>query len=206
MDKLIFKTLVSNDEIDLVLNKVERYSGVRLPIVYAKNSKIVGVFLHNNLVACYMLVTRPGFRSIMFLPDNIRSSVELSSIDEFEMMEVNGLWIGPALKTPILQIRVWLQLVKDIFMCKKRFVLLMRDSRNSCMERFFDMANPRKLYSGQPFQSAENSTHASIEVSYTTRWKIVLNIHKYLRELADRQKRAKRGQIQRANGAYLKAS
>lgn len=190
MEALTFKTVTEQSEIDIVLERIEGYSGVRLPISYVSQGRIVGAFLHNRLVACYILVTKPDFRSLMFVPNEIKSSSKFFKNDSYEMMEVNGLWISPALKTPALQVRVWLQLIKDIFLSKKKYVLLMRDSRTRSMERFFGMAAPVSLYSGPPMLMSGQRTHNEIQVSYTTRWNIVLNIHKYLRELRDRNRRA----------------
>lgn len=206
MDKLIFRILKSNADIELVLEKIENYSGIRLPEVYASNSKIVGVFLHDQLAACYMLVTKPAFRSLIFVPDSIKRNDGFFSTDDFEMMEVNGLWIGPALKKPRQQLRVWMHLIKDIFMCRKKFVLLMRDVRNRNMERFMNMANPHILYEGAPQLMADDITHSKIQVSYTTRWKIVLNVHKYLAELIQRQRRAAAYTRQRELVRVLKQS
>ena len=190
MEKLIFRTITSEEETDLVLTKIEYYSGIRLPTGYAKKARIVGVFLQNKLVASYMLVTQPGFRSLLFVPDEIRKSNTYLQTNQFQMMEVNGLWIGPALKTPVMQMKVWLHLIKDIFFCRKNIILLMRDSRNKNMERFLNMANPQTIYKGSPLFMAGEQTHSEIQVSYTSRWKIVLNMHKYLVELRNRQRRA----------------
>lgn len=154
------------------------------------NSKIVGAFLNDKLVAGYMLVTSPKFRSLMFVSDEIRKNDAFFKNDEYEMMEVNGLGIGPSLKKPSLQIRVCMNLIKDIFFARKKFVLLMRNSRNLNMERFLNMANPTNIYEGQPSILGSQKTHDSIQVSYTSRWSIVLNIHKYLLELRSRQSRA----------------
>ena len=180
------------DETNQFLDRVENYTGVRLPKPYVSKSKIVGVFLHKKMVAGYMIVTQPSFRSVLFVPDEIKAISSFFNIDQFEMMEVNGLWIGPGLKTPSLQIRVWLHLIKDIFSCRKKYVLLMRNIRNRNMERFLGMANPNSLYKGAPVLMAGDVTHQAIEVSYTTRWSIVLNTHKYLLELLHRQRRAAR--------------
>lgn len=190
MEKLTFKTITTQEEIELVLQKIESNLGVRLSNDYANNSKVVGVFLQGQLSACYMLVTRPSFRSLLFIPDHVKKSTELFQNEEFEMMEVNGLWIGPALKNPIMQLRVWAHLVLDIFMSKKRFVLLMQNSNNKCMEKFMDMANPQCIYEGEPLLMAGEKTHKTIRVSFTTRWNIVLNAPKYLKELLQRQQRA----------------
>lgn len=190
MEKLIFRTIESNEEMDQYLSKVENYSGVRLSTSYASQGKVVGAFLNDKLVAGYMLITSPAFRSFLFVPDHIKTTNQFCEQDQYDMMEVNGLWIGPALKTPKLQIKVWLKLVRDIFRCRKNFVLLMRNARNKNMERFMGMANPVKIYQGSPFVMAGEKTHSQIEVSYTTRWKIILNVHKYIFELLQRQRRA----------------
>lgn len=191
MKKIEFRTVTVEAEIENVLDIVERHSGVRLPIDYAKKNKVVGAFLQEKLVATYMVVTKPDFRSLMFVPDQCLKETKLSSSDDYDMMEINGLWISPALKTPMLQARIWAHLIKDIFMAKKKYVLLMRDSRNKIMERFLNMANPTTLYDGPPMVMAGTRSHENIQVSFTTRWQIVLNSHKYVGEIHNRMKRAR---------------
>ncbi len=190
MEKLTFKEIESLEDINMVLNKFEFSSGVRLPLEYAKNSRIVGVFLHNKLVASYMLVTGPDFRSLLFVPDETKASNPFFEHDSYEFMEVNGFWMSPALKSPIQQVTVWLHLIKDIFFSRKKYVLLMRNLHSRNMERFMGMANPKPLFQGAPYVVDGNYTHNQIQVSYTTRWKIVLNSHKYLVEYRNRLKRA----------------
>lgn len=189
MEKLVFKPLTTKAQIDSYLDKVEHYSGVRLPYSYASNCNIVGVFLQDRLAAGYMLVTKPTFRSLMFVPDSVKKEHIFFNNDDFEMMEINGLWIGPALKTPNLQLRVWSRLILDIFKSRKKFILLMRNSRNKNMERFMGMADPESLYQGKPSLMVGENTHDEIEVSVTTRWKIILNSHKYIQEFMQRNKR-----------------
>lgn len=190
MEKLDFRVIETRLDQELFLDKVENYSGVRLSDTYISQSKMIGVYLDGKLAAGYMLVTQGPFRSLLFVPDEHQKRSKLSSIDSYEMMEINGLWIGPALKTPILQMKVWLRLVKDIFASKKNYILLMRDLRNKTMERFLGMANPKPVYTGIPMLMAGEKTHESIEVSFTTRWKLVLNSYKYALELLRRQKKA----------------
>ncbi len=58
------------------------------------------------------------------------------------------------------------------------------------MERFFNMANPSTLFEGSSLKMAGQSTYDEIQVSYTTRWNILLNMPKYFMELRNRQHRA----------------
>jgi hypothetical protein len=190
MNKLTFKVLSEKKDIETVLLKTENYSGVKLPYSYAAQNKVVGVFLQEQLVAGYILVTKPEFRCLMFVPSEAMATSKLASTDSYDMMEVNGLWIGPKLKTPMMQAKVWAHLIKDIFLSKKKYVLLMRDSRNRNMARFFGMANPIAIYDGPPLLMAGDNSHKNIQVSFTTRWSIVLNSYKYAAEIRNRMKRA----------------
>jgi hypothetical protein len=206
MEKLTLKIIESEEETLSVLDKIETNLGVKLPFDYAKNSKIVGFFLRGKLSACYMLVTRPGFRSLLFVPDKIKNENNFFDNESFEMMEINGLWIGPALKNPSMQLTVWAHLIKDIFMSKKRFILLMQNSNNKCMERVMNMANPSLIYEGAPSTMAGERTHQSIRVSYTTRWSVFLNAPKCLRELFQRQQRTKLSSKKKRHLQALKQS
>lgn len=187
MEKLVFRTITDKEEKEIVLDKIEHQTGVRLPDSYVAQSKIVGTFLHEKLVAGYMLVTRPSYRSLLFVPDSTKQSHQFFSNDSYDMMEVNGLWISPTLRKPSQQLRVWSQLISDIFFSRKKYILLMRNTKNRSMERFMNMSLPTEIYQGPPLVMAGDRTHNSIQVSYTTRWKLVLNAHKYVGELLRRQ-------------------
>ena len=206
MQNLEFRTITDKDGIENVLDKVERYSGVRLPTEYANKNKVVGAFLQEKLVATYMVITKPNFRSLMFVSGDNWKQTNLSVTDDYDMMEINGLWISPALKTPLMQARIWAHLIKDIFMSKKKYVLLMRDSRNKIMERFLNMANPTTLYDGPPMLMAGATSHAMIQVSFTTRWNIILNSYKYVSEIRNRMKRAQEFKKARSFSAQINSN
>lgn len=204
MEKLTIKTITSDAEIELYLDKVESYSGVRLPSNYVRNSEIVGFFLHERLVAGYMLVTKPGFRSLLFVPDSIKKSNEFFQHDDYDMMEVNGLWISPAIKTPKLQYQIWIKMIRDIFMSRKKYLLLMSDAKNKTIESLHALTNPTMLYEGAPMLMAGDKSHSNIRVGFTTRWSLVMNIPKYWMELKNRERRASQTARQRAYTRALK--
>ena len=145
---------------------------------------------NGQLASIYMLVTEPEFRSISFIPDEIKKTNPFFNEDQYNMVEINGLWISPSLKTPMLQVSVWGHLIKDIFLCKKKHVLLMRNSKTKSMERFLNMVNPEILYEGEPNQMSGQKTHQMIEVSHSTRWSIILNTPKYIQEFYQRKRRS----------------
>ena len=189
MGKLEFITMSKMNDINLFLEKVENYTGIRLPISYATNSKIVGVFSQEKLIAGYMLVTRPSFRSLMFVPDQIKENNSFFENDSYEMMEVNGLWISPAVKSPKDQFRIWMKLIRDVFLAKKKFLLLMSDVRNKNIEYIHSLTNPEYIYEGAPQLMAGEDTHKQVRVAYTTRWRAILNLPKYWMELKSREAR-----------------
>ncbi len=82
----------------------------------------------------------------------------------------------------------------------------MRNIHNKSMDRFMSMANPTHLYEGSPLLMAGENTHNEIQVSYATRWSIVLNARKYWLELRNRQRRAEQFQKQREYVRTLKQS
>lgn len=206
MEKLVIKTINTENETETFLDKVQSYSGVRLPENYVKNSEIVGFFLHERMVAGYMLVTKPGFRSLLFVPDSVKGSHEFFNNDDYDMMEVNGLWISPAVKSPKLQYQIWTKMIKDIFMSRKKYLLLMSDARNKTIESLHNLTNPEVLYEGAPDLMAGDKSHSTIRVGFTTRWRLLSNAPKYWWELKKRQQRAAQTARQRSFGkAGIKA-
>ena len=191
MEALAFREICEEPEIDLFLERFQDYVGVRLPEDYVRKSRIIGVFLGNRLVGGYMLVLSPSFRSLLFVPDRTKDKNIFFANSPYEMMEVNGLWISSTLRNPKMQMTVWFHLVSNIFMAKKKYVLLLRDSRNKTMERLLGLAKPKVLYEGAPNLMAGDETHNQIQVSYASRWSILLNSYKYWIELRRRQRRAR---------------
>jgi len=143
------------------------------------------------MVAGYMLVLSPPFRSLLFVPDRTKQSNLFFTESPHEMMEINGLWISSSLRSSKLQMAVWFHLVSNIFRSKKKFVLLLRDSRNKTMGRLLGLAKPKILYEGSPILMVGDQTHSKIQLSYTSRWSILVNSYKYGLELRQRQNRAK---------------
>jgi len=203
MEKMTFKTLTTDQEIDLFLDKIENYTSVRLSKVYANNSKIVGAFLHNKIVGGYMLVSKPQFRSLLFVPDSIKISNKFFKNDIYEMLEVNGVWLSTALKTPKMQYTFWMKLLLDIFLAKKKYLLLMSNLKNKNIGYLHSLSNPEILYEGSPSLMAGEKSHEMIRVGYTTRWRAVFNIPKYWLELKNRERRAKNFAKQRQFGNSL---
>lgn len=193
MGKLKFRIIDDNETLELFIQKVENYTDVRLPKNYVLSGKVVGAFLHEKLVAGYMLVTRPSFRSLMFVPNSVKESHAFFQNDQFEFMEVNGLWVGPGVKTPRLQFSFWINVMKNVFLSKKNYLLLMCDSRNKTIQKIHELTNPSILYEGTPDILPGHNTHTSVRIGYTTRWNLILNIPRYVSELKQRERRLSPG-------------
>ncbi len=192
MEAIKFKTLSKESEIDMYLGKFEGFVGVRLPHDYSLRSTIVGAFKGDDMIGGYMLVTKPQFRSLMFVPDQVKEQGKFFKNDQYEMMEVNGVWLSAAVKSAADQYRFWMKMIVDIFMARKKYILLMADLRNANVRNIHGMTNPELLYEGPPMLMAGARSHSSIRVSYTTRWQMILNMPRYFMEYRNRERRSSR--------------
>ncbi|MCP5345486.1 MAG: hypothetical protein R3F41_04295 [Gammaproteobacteria bacterium] len=192
MEELVFRTLSDQDEIEQFIDRFGNFVGVQLPLPYVLANKVVGAFLQKRLVGGYIIVTKPPFRSTMFVPDSIKNTDKFFKLDPYDMMEVNGVWISPTLKTAKLQFSVWKNLLKDVFFSGKKYVLLMRNAKNKNVDHIHSLTNPTLLYMGTPSLIQGLSTHQEISISFTTRWKLVRGFHSYWNEYKKREKRQRR--------------
>ena len=204
MEAIKFKTLTTDSEIEKYISKFESFVGVRLPYDYTMRSKIIGAFKGEEMVAGYMLVTKPQFRSLMFVPDEIKAQHQFFKNDQYEMMEVNGVWISVSLKSAIDYFRIWIHMMWDVFMSKKNYVLLMADLRNGNVKNIHNLTSPELLYEGPPMLMPGSKSHSTIRVSYTTRWQMMLNIPRYWMEYKSREKRFNKRLKERAYSRELR--
>tara|TARA_R110002072_G_scaffold303107_2_gene493761 strand:- start:32709 stop:33332 length:624 start_codon:yes stop_codon:yes gene_type:complete len=198
MEALKFKTLTDERDIDLFLSRFESYVGVKLPYDYAQRSTFVAGFKGDEMVGGYMLVTKPDFRSLMFVPDDVKNTHDFFRNESYEMMEINGVWMSASLKTASEQFSIWLKLILDAFRCRKQFVLLMANQRNINIRHVHAMTGAKDIYEGEPMLMAGEKSHSSIRVSYTTRWSLLLNVPRYWLEYKGRERRFHRRLKQRA--------
>lgn len=198
MEALKFKTLTDERDIDLFLSRFESYVGVKLPYDYAQRSTFVAGFKGDDMVGGYMLVTKPDFRSLMFVPDDVKNTHDFFRNESYEMMEINGVWMSASLKTASEQFSIWLKLILDAFRCRKQFVLLMANQRNINIRHVHAMTGAKDIYEGEPMLMAGEKSHSSIRVSYTTRWSLLLNVPRYWLEYKGRERRFHRRLKQRA--------
>ena len=198
MEAIKFKTLTNDQDIDTFLSRFESYVGVKLPYDYAQRSTFAAGFRGEEMVGGYMLVTRPEFRSLMFVPDAVRAEHDFFKNDSYDMMEINGVWMSASLKTAAEQFGIWLRLILDAFKCRKQYVLLMANQRNLNIRHVHAMTGAKDIYEGEPMLMAGEKSHSTIRVSYTTRWSLLLNVPRYWLEYKSRERRFHRRLKQRA--------
>ncbi|OFE11051.1 hypothetical protein PHACT_14375 [Pseudohongiella acticola] len=198
MEAIKFKTLTNDHDIDMFLSRFESYVGVKLPYDYAQRSTFVAGFKGSEMVGGYMLVTKPEFRSLMFVPDAVREEHEFFRNDSYDMMEINGVWMSASLKTASEQFGIWLRLILDAFKCRKQYVLLMANQRNLNIRHVHAMTGAKDIYEGEPMLMAGEKSHSTIRVSYTTRWSLLMNVPRYWFEYKSRERRFHRRLKQRA--------
>lgn len=189
MEAIKFRTLKTDSEVEFFLGRFESYVGVKLPYDYAQRSKFVAGFKGEEMVAGYMLVTKPDFRSLMFVPDQVKRDHDFFRNDSYDMMEINGVWMSAALKTASEQFSVWVKLILDAFKCRKQFVLLMANQRNINIRHVHAMTGAHDIYEGEPMLMSGEKSHSTIRVSYTTRWSLLINLPRYWLEYKSRERR-----------------
>jgi hypothetical protein len=189
MEAIKFRTLKTESEVEFFLGRFESYVGVKLPYDYAQRSKFVAGFKGEEMVAGYMLVTKPDFRSLMFVPDQVKREHDFFRNDSYDMMEINGVWMSASLKTASEQFSVWVKLILDAFKCRKQFVLLMANQRNINIRHVHAMTGAQDIYEGEPMLMSGEKSHSTIRVSYTTRWSLLMNLPRYWLEYKSRERR-----------------
>jgi hypothetical protein len=197
MEAIKFRTLKSDSDVEFFLSRFESYVGVKLPFDYAQRSKFVAGFKGEEMVAGYMLVTKPDFRSLMFVPDQVKREHDFFRNDSYDMMEINGVWMSASLKTASEQFSVWVKLILDAFKCRKQFVLLMANQRNINIRHVHAMTGAQNIYEGEPMLMSGEKSHSTIRVSYTTRWALLVNLPRYWLEYKSRERRFHRRLKQR---------
>ncbi len=198
MEKLTFREIENRAETELFIEKIQTFTGVKLPLNYVENSKTIGVFLHDKLVAGYMIVTKPGYRSLMFVPDSIKNSNKFFTENQNDMLEVNGLWIGPSIKEPLQQFRVWFHMAMNVITSRKKYVLLMSNSKNKNIQYLHGLIKSVPIYEGAPNLMVGDECHETIKVGFTTPWNCFTCIPKYwVAVVKNRQRRIKVANRQR---------
>ncbi len=192
MEAITYRTLTTKEEIETYLQRFGNHVKVKLPYDYIDRSTVVGAYRGEEMVAGYMLVTKPAFRSLLFVPDAVKKENAFFRNDEYEMMEVNGLWIGAGVRSAKEQFGIWLHMLRDVFMCRKKYVLLMADTRNVNICKIHNLMGKQELYQGPAHSLASMKTHDTISVGYATRWSLVMNLPKYLAEYRNRQRKSSR--------------
>lgn len=190
MEAIKFRTLKTDQEIDFFTSRFESYVGVKLPYDYSQRSEVIAGFKGGEMVCGYMLVTEPSYRSLMFVPDDVKSTHPFFKHDSYDMMEINGVWISASLKEVSEHFTVWMRMVWDILKCRKQYILLMANQRNTNIRNVHAMTGATDLYEGAPMLMAGDNSHANIRVSYTTRWAFLVNLPRYLLEYKRRERRA----------------
>ena len=132
-----------------------------------------------KMVAGYMIVTTPGYRSLMFVPDQVKNSDKFFKNSQNDMIEVNGLWIGPAIKTPLQQFKIWFHMARSVITSRKKYVLLMSNSKNKNIQSLHGLIKSVPIYEGAPNLMVGDKTHETIKVGYTTPWDCFVCIPKY---------------------------
>ncbi len=107
-----FRNLDSENDINSFIGGFQRETGFSLDKNYLRQGQIVGMFSREGqLVGGYCLITEPAFRSLMFLPENLKQNVTRKLK---KVAEVNGVFINKELRKQGASMTLWNNIGKTI--------------------------------------------------------------------------------------------
>lgn len=190
MSRLEFLSLSQDSEIDHFLECFKKYVNVKLPAAYAKSGDVIGVFKGGEMIGGYMLITKGPFRSMAFVPDEIKKNLPtLRECSRTDFVEVNGFWVSEAYRRSHESLQMWLKLRKDILATKASYLLLFYNAQAKGLSQFYEKAmNPRLVYRGKPMENATATTsYAEVTISMVSRLDVRLCLYRGISHLLSKR-------------------
>jgi hypothetical protein len=189
VSNLEFRVLTTDAEIDHFLECFKNFVKVKLPESYSRNGSVIGVFKKNEMIGGYMLITKGPFRSLAFVPDEVKKNLRLlHDVNGTDFVEVNGFWVHEKYRRSRESLQMWLQLRKDVLATKASHLLLFYNSQAKGLAQIYEsVMNPRVIYQGAPFaNSVATTSHQEVTISLVSRLDVRLSIYRGLGRIITR--------------------
>ncbi|MBL8891473.1 MAG: hypothetical protein JNL67_15950 [Planctomycetaceae bacterium] len=132
--------------------KAFEFLGVEFPVDYYKRS--VTLTLIDQLGDMWggaIIALEPEFRSLLSIP-NQTSGYSQGLEPMSSVAEINGVWLAPGVKSPILPVTFWRQLINFLLTLDKDRFLFTFDLSNKTMRKITSWLRYDVLYSGPTHQ------------------------------------------------------
>ncbi len=186
--QLTIRNIVSDDEKEIFLDHFEHSVGVRVPRAYLDQGRIVGYFSDDGeMLGGYALIMEPGFRSLLFIPDQVKKNSAFLRENTLEsFLEVNCAWLSPKVKSNMDAIRFWMHMRREILACNRTYLLVMYNRKVRYLATFYARLNPRKIYEGPTELKPGEQGHDEVFVGYVRMADMWLSLYRNLYSFARR--------------------
>ena len=164
-----FKKIVDHSEIIRSLERgKELWGNVTIPLSYALQGDAWGVYIDGKLVGGFLIITRGNFRTLDLIPDHIKKTKLVSSLDEFDIVEPTAVWLEPKYQKKFVSIKVWTKLISETINTKKKTVLFAYNYNNRGLVTLYKKIASKHLFIADRDGGAGINSHANVCVAYTT--------------------------------------
>ena len=147
--RLITKHHDDDKDLKEYIEKASKILGIDYPMEYLKQG-VIRVFKDGEGIirGGYTLVLKPPFRTLNSLPDNEISEKILEDLKQYDLFEINGLWLDRNIKSGIPSCQFWYRVSRDIASQDKDYLLYSFELAKKRLAKMYDLSKPIVLYRG----------------------------------------------------------
>lgn len=145
----VFRLVSCNpNRTDEYRQKTAEILGIDFPAEYYDRSVILTLLDQlGQMCGGAIIVLQPEFRSLMSIP-NLNENNRNSLGSTADVAEINGVWLSPGVKAPILGVTFWRQLLTFLHTLDKQRFLFTFDRSNKPMRKITSWLRYDVLYTG----------------------------------------------------------
>lgn len=146
-----FRLLHEQRDLLQYINYTEAHLGVRFPLEYLRQGRVMGFFDKNHkLAGGYSLILKGPFRVLESLPETIKTAHPiLSKIKESSICEITGLWLSPELKYNNTSLHLWLRFYRNILFLRKKYFVYAYTFGKRSLGRLYSNMRPYIIFQGK---------------------------------------------------------
>jgi hypothetical protein len=130
------------------LQKAEKFLGIDFPRSYVQRATVLTLVDQlGEMLGGALVVTEPEYRSLLSIPPTAVDWTAQFTCDS-DVAEINGVWLSPEVRTPILPVTFWRQFINHLLTLPKHRFLFTYDHSNKQMRKITGWLRYDVLYSG----------------------------------------------------------
>ena len=143
------RLLKSEAEVNQFSISCQRWMGVRFPLSYLAQNRVIGFFTHENeLVGGFALITQPPFRVMQSLPQTAQHKITELGYTQDSLFEITGLWLHPEHKSRIANLLFYLTIYKEVLFIRRPYFIYAYSSSKPKLGQIYSVAQPITIYEG----------------------------------------------------------